>query len=91
MNTYEALEYQRVHNGQSSIGNSDDQNLVHPSRAQTELETMPEYDVYADSRPRHDANHWITNWIRSKMETPAERYEKLNTHLTRIQERAHEM
>jgi len=34
-------------------------------------------DPFADMRPHHDQDHWITKWIRSQMVTPENREKKL--------------
>lgn len=48
--------------------------------------TMP--DPFITDRPDVDSNHWLTNWIRSKMEHPAEREEKVRGFLLKAKEQA---
>ena len=48
-------------------------------------------DPFADMRPNHDHNHWITKWISSYMVPAAERDEKTRNILLGIQDGAKEL
>lgn len=48
-------------------------------------------DPFADMRPYHDHENWITKWIRSKMVTPEDREKKLAAILGKMKNGADEL
>ena len=48
-------------------------------------------DPFADMRPKHDHDNWITKWIRSKMVTPEDREKKLAAVLGKMKNGADEL
>ena len=48
-------------------------------------------DPFADMRPHHDHDHWMTKWIRSYMVTPEDRERKLAAILGKLKNGADEL